>query len=70
MGAIDLKTMSDLTDALYDIDPDIVVYGEGWYATAPRLNSNYLAVNQNLAQYLYPNRTEESNTPYVGDGYV
>lgn len=70
MGAIDLETMSSLTNALYEIDPDIVVYGEGWYATAPRLGNGFLAVNQNLAQYLYPNRTEESNTPYVGKGYV
>lgn len=70
MGAIDLQTMSDLTNALYEIDPDIVVYGEGWYATAPRLNNNYLAVNQNLAQYLFPNRDEHSNTPYIGKGYI
>ena len=30
MGCIDVGTMRAVKDALYDIDPDIVVYGEGW----------------------------------------
>ena len=30
MGCIDVKTMQDVKKALYDVDPDIVVYGEGW----------------------------------------
>lgn len=30
MGAIEWKTMRDAKDALYDIDPNIVVYGEPW----------------------------------------
>ncbi|MDY2727858.1 MAG: pullulanase-associated domain-containing protein [Candidatus Onthovivens sp.] len=68
MGAIDLQTMSDIADALYDIDPDIVVYGEGWYAAAPQLAGSKLAVNQNLASKLYPGRDE--NAEYVGKGTV
>ena len=30
MGCIDVGTMRAVKDALYEIDPDIVVYGEGW----------------------------------------
>lgn len=30
MGCIETSTMRDVKDALYDIDPEIVVYGEGW----------------------------------------
>ena len=30
MGCIDVETMKNVKIALYEIDPDIVVYGEGW----------------------------------------
>lgn len=30
MGVLDTGTMRNVKDSLYDIDPDIVVYGEGW----------------------------------------
>ncbi|MDY6094174.1 MAG: alpha-amylase family glycosyl hydrolase, partial [Candidatus Enteromonas sp.] len=30
MGCIDTQTMREVKDALYEIDPEIVVYGEGW----------------------------------------
>ena len=30
MGLIDVNTMADAKKALYKIDPDIVLYGEGW----------------------------------------
>lgn len=30
MGLIDVKTLQDAATALYAIDPDIVMYGEGW----------------------------------------
>lgn len=30
MGVIDTATMRKVKDTLYDIDPEIVVYGEGW----------------------------------------
>ena len=30
MGVLDTGTMRKVKDALYDIDPEIVVYGEGW----------------------------------------
>ena len=32
MGLLDTQTMREVKEALYDIDPDIVVYGEGWDA--------------------------------------
>lgn len=34
MGVIDTKTMRAIKDALYAIDPAIVVYGEGWTGAA------------------------------------
>ena len=30
MGLIDFKTMNEVQKALYEIDPDIYIYGEGW----------------------------------------
>ena len=30
MGLIDFKTMNEVQKALYQIDPDIYIYGEGW----------------------------------------
>lgn len=40
MGVLETDTMRAVKDALYDIDPEIVVYGEGWtgggsHATSP-----------------------------------
>lgn len=32
MGLIDTQTMREVKDALYEIDPDICVWGEGWTA--------------------------------------
>lgn len=45
MGCIETDTMREVKDALYDIDPEIVVYGEGWtgggsHATSPSDSSN------------------------------
>ena len=30
MGLIDVWTLEDAKEALYEVDPDIVIYGEGW----------------------------------------
>lgn len=71
MGAIDLETMNQVANALYQIDPDIVVYGEGWYAAAPRLKGSLCAVNQNIGNNLYPGRDAiDSDAKYIGSGYV
>ncbi len=45
MGCLETSTMRAVKDALYEIDPDIVVYGEGWtgggsHATSPSDTSN------------------------------
>lgn len=45
MGCIETTTMRQLKDELYAIDPDIVVYGEGWtgggsHATSPSNEDN------------------------------
>lgn len=71
MGALDLETMNEVANALYQIDPDIVVYGEGWYAAAPRLKGGLCAVNQNIGANLYPGRdAEDSDAKYKGSGFV
>lgn len=38
MAIIDKDTMKAVKEALYEIDPDIVVYGEGWDATGAYYN--------------------------------
>lgn len=55
MGCIDTETMKDVKAALYDVDPDIVVYGEGWSGYGgPGLSSKYKACStENVYQELY-----------------
>jgi type I pullulanase len=49
MGCLDVTTMRAVKDALYDIDPQIVVYGEGWtggssgITTTPATSDNVYA---------------------------
>ena len=71
MGALDLGTMSAVADALYEIDPDIVVYGEGWHASAPALSRDQLAINENIDNALQPGRdTNGVEDTYEGKGFV
>ncbi len=39
MGCIETDTMRAVKDALYEIDPEIVVYGEGWTGSGSHANS-------------------------------
>ena len=39
MGCLETDTMRAVKDALYEIDPEIVVYGEGWTGSGSHANS-------------------------------
>lgn len=64
MGLIDTETMRKVKDALYEYDPDIVTWGEGWggYAGYGGINNNFTQTHGtftwNVLNELYP--TEES----------
>lgn len=54
MGLLDVQTMKEVKEALYEIDPDIVVYGEGWDATGTYSgDTNHATTAQAYAQ-LFP----------------
>ncbi len=59
MGCLDTITMREVKDALYDIDPQIVVYGEGWdggYGSGSGLVESegcYAATTSNAYSILY-----------------
>lgn len=62
MGLIDVETMKQVKETLYELDPDIVVYGEGWSAGTPGTSED-TATNQNVYSMLYAS----SDSPgYVG----
>jgi len=48
MGIHDLQTMRDIRAALDEIDPSIIMYGEGWAAEAPQLPQDTLAMKANV----------------------
>ena len=49
MGIHDIGTMEEVRDALREIKPDILIYGEGWSATAPAYPAEKLAMKANMA---------------------
>lgn len=56
MGCIDITTMKEVKKALYDIDPSIVVYGEGWdgaFGGSVGLDGSLLASTGNVYKSLY-----------------
>lgn len=63
MGLIDTETMKQVKEALYKIDPDIVVYGEGWDATGAYYNDPTHATTNSVYSQLYES---ESSLGYVG----
>lgn len=50
MGVHDIETMNSVRKALSDIDPTIVVYGEGWAALAPQYPQDSLAMKKNISR--------------------
>ncbi len=47
MGIHDIETMKQIRAALDEIDPTIYIYGEGWAASAPKLDNALLAMKAN-----------------------
>lgn len=50
MGIHDLETMRQIREAVDEIDPSIILYGEGWAAGAPQLPQDKLAMKANVGQ--------------------
>jgi pullulanase len=47
MAIHDLDTMNEISERLHAIDPDVVIYGEGWAASAPALPEDKIALKIN-----------------------
>ena len=47
MAIHDIDTMNEISERLHAIDPDVVLYGEGWAALAPALPAEKIALKQN-----------------------
>lgn len=55
MGLIDTETMRACKDALYEIDPDIYIYGEGWTAAGYNGEAGTVGTfTENAYSMLYP----------------
>ena len=50
MGIHDIETMNAIRSALYDIDSSILIYGEGWAASAPLYDGKLLAMKANTLE--------------------
>lgn len=50
MGVHDIETMNQISAALHKVNPDILIYGEGWTAGACPLPDSLRALKQNAAQ--------------------
>ncbi len=49
MGIHDIETMNEIRDAAVAIDPQVLLYGEGWAAEAPAYPEEKLAMKANMA---------------------
>ncbi|MGM9735435.1 MAG: type I pullulanase [Candidatus Cryptobacteroides sp.] len=47
MAIHDIETMNLISERLHAIDPDVVLYGEGWAASAPALAPEIIALKDN-----------------------
>lgn len=50
MGIHDIATMNDIRKAAMEIDPQVLIYGEGWAAGTPAYQADSLAMKANIAQ--------------------
>jgi len=50
MGIHDIATMNAIREAAQAVDPNVVIYGEGWAAESPALSNDLLAMKANTAQ--------------------
>lgn len=51
MGLIDIETMQAVREALNEIDPTILVYGEGWTGGESLLQSNQASLKKNTVRF-------------------
>ncbi len=51
MGLHDIETMNEVQKELVKIDPNILLYGEGWAAGTPGYDQNLLAMKRNVSQF-------------------
>ena len=47
MAIHDIDTMNEISERLHAIDPDVVIYGEGWAAQSPALPAEQIALKVN-----------------------
>ncbi|MGL4851291.1 MAG: type I pullulanase [Phocaeicola sp.] len=47
MGIHDIETMNQIREAAVAIDPQVLIYGEGWAAEAPQMEGDELAMKAN-----------------------
>lgn len=47
MGIHDIETMNAIREAVNEVDPSIIIYGEGWAAEAPQYPADSLAMKAN-----------------------
>lgn len=50
MGIHDIATMNKIREAAQAIDPNVIIYGEGWAAESPAYPSDKLAMKANASQ--------------------
>lgn len=50
MGIHDIETMNAIREAAQQIDPQVLIYGEGWAASTPQLPEDQLAMKANISQ--------------------
>lgn len=50
MGIHDIETMNLIRKALNEVDPTIIIYGEGWAAETPLIDSEKQAMKANMAK--------------------
>ena len=50
MGIHDIETMNAIREAAQAVDPNVVIYGEGWAASAPAYPAEKLAMKANTSQ--------------------
>ena len=50
MGIHDIETMNAIREAATQIDPQVLIYGEGWAAGTPQLPADSLAMKANISR--------------------
>lgn len=50
MGIHDIETMNAIREAASAVDPNVLIYGEGWAAESPVLSQDLLAMKANTSQ--------------------